>query len=302
MADDINTLADVTSEIAVLNELIAKHIGEHVTNVDIRFDAPNAQETPTTPTLHLFMYLIHEDLSIRQSMQSSYNAQAAAYDTPYARIRCLYLATYWESSSGDSTSPDTQASSQTILKLTETLRALLCMRRHNDFKNYQIRVIEPEALNSLGNFWQALDNKPRAIINFAVTLPVSIVHPNTNAEAGPPILETIMQSTQQSGASLEKLEQLLFDRLVVALGNTSTARTQLAKVAVHAAPLPASAGATAQNMQVIVSGVALEDHVTALNTAITAWNGESLQQDGQTVLLNEVTSTLASVKPASPTV
>ncbi|WP_313162848.1 Pvc16 family protein [Kosakonia cowanii] len=299
MVDD--TATDITSEIAVLNELIAKHIGEHVTNVDIRFDAPNAQETPTTPTLHLFMYLIHEDLSIRQSMQSSYNPQAAAYDTPYARIRCLYLATYWESSSGDSTSPDTQASSQTILKLTETLRALLCMRRHNDFKNYQIRVIEPEALNSLGNFWQALDNKPRAIINFAVTLPVSIVHPNSNAEAGPPILETLMQSTQQTGASLEKLEQLLFNRLVVAMGNTSTARMQLAKVAVHAAPLPASADASVQNMQVIVSGVVLSANLSALSTAITAWSGESLQLDGQTLLLSEVTNTLAGVTPTPPT-
>ncbi len=298
MVDD--TATDITSEIAVLNELIAKHIGEHVTNVDIRFDAPNAQEAPTTPTLHLFMYLIHEDLSIRQSMQSSYNPQAAAYDTPYARIRCLYLATYWESSSGDSTSPDTQASSQTILKLTETLRALLCMRRHNDFKNYQIRVIEPEALNSLGNFWQALDNKPRAIINFAVTLPVSIVHPNTNAEAGPPILETIMQSTQQSGASLEKLEQLLFNRLVVAMGNTSTARTELAKVAVHVAPLPASADASVQNMQVIVSGVVLSTNLSALDTAITAWSGESLQLDGQTLLLSEVTNTLAGVTVTPP--
>lgn len=299
MVDD--TATDITSEIAVLNELIAKHIGEHVTNVDIRFDAPNAQEAPTTPTLHLFMYLIHEDLSIRQSMQSSYNPQAAAYDTPYARIRCLYLATYWESSSGDSTSPDTQASSQTILKLTETLRALLCMRRHNDFKNYQIRVIEPEALNSLGNFWQALDNKPRAIINFAVTLPVSIVHPNTNAEAGPPILETIMQSTQQSGASLEKLEQLLFNRLVVAMGNTSTARTELAKVAVHVAPLPASADASVQNMQVIVSGVVLSANLSALDTAITAWSGESLQLDGQTLLLSDVTNTLAGVTVTQPT-
>ena len=299
MVDD--TATDITSEIAVLNELIAKHIGEHVTNVDIRFDAPNAQETPTTPTLHLFMYLIHEDLSIRQSMQSSYNPQAAAYDTPYARIRCLYLATYWESSSGDSTSPDTQASSQTILKLTETLRALLCMRRHNDFKNYQIRVIEPEALNSLGNFWQALDNKPRAIINFAVTLPVSIVHPNSNAEAGPPILETLMQSTQQTGASLEKLEQLLFNRLVVAMGNTRPARTQLATVAVHAAPLPASADASVQNMQVIVSGVVLSANLSALSTAITAWSGESLQLDGQTLLLSEVTNTLAGVTPTPPT-
>ena len=298
MVDD--TATDITSEIAVLNELIAKHIGEHVTNVDIRFDAPNAQEAPTTPTLHLFMYLIYEDLSIRQSMQSSYNPQAAAYDTPYARIRCLYLATYWESSSGDSTSPDTQASSQTILKLTETLRALLCMRRHNDFKNYQIRVIEPEALNSLGNFWQALDNKPRAIINFAVTLPVSIVHPNTSAEAGPPILETIMQSTQQSGASLEKLEQLLFNRLVVAMGNTSTARTELAKVAVHVAPLPASADASVQNMQVIVSGVVLSTNLSALDTAITAWSGESLQLDGQTLLLSEVTNTLAGVTVTPP--
>lgn len=293
-------MADEPTEIAVLNELIAKHIGEHVTDVDIRFDAPNAQETPTTPTLHLFMYLIHEDLSIRQSMQNSYNPQTATYDVPYARIRCLYLATYWDSSSSDSSSPDTQASSQTILKLTETLRALLCMRRHDDFKNYQIRVIEPEALNSLGNFWQALDNKPRAIINFAVTLPVSIVHPATAAEAGQPILETLMQTTQQSGAALEKLEQLLFNRLVAALGNTSTARRQLAKVAVHVAPLPASDDETVQNIQVMVSGVTQDANLTALNTEITAWSGESLTQNNQALLLSEVTSTLAAVALTPP--
>nr|WP_083932329.1 Pvc16 family protein [Vibrio sagamiensis] len=37
------------------------------------------------------------------------------------------------------------------------------------------RVMPPkEELNSLGNFWQALGDKPRMVLNYSVTLPIEL--------------------------------------------------------------------------------------------------------------------------------
>ncbi|RAU29876.1 Pvc16 family protein [Enterobacter sp. ECC-175] len=214
---NLKTFAEQATEIARVNQLIKEHVEKYVkpiVNVDVRFDEPDPDSPPTKPTFHFFMYLVHEDLAIRHSLSRQYDPASGQFSPEEANIRCLYLATYWEGTTkGGSDSPKAAYNSQSIICMTEMVRALLCMRKSQAFKSYQLRVIEPEALNSLGNFWQALGNKPRGIINFAVTLPMNIAC--QAAEVVVPVGQIQLVARPQKGDALAYLEAILHDTLNV---------------------------------------------------------------------------------------
>ncbi|HEI8868277.1 TPA: DUF4255 domain-containing protein [Serratia odorifera] len=272
------------SDIARLNELIGAHVKQHIPGIELRFDEPDPANPPASPTLHLFMYLIHEDLSIRHSTRRDYNPVTGSFDTEAAYIRCLYLVTYWDSlNSGGADSLGAQPDSPTVLNLTDMLKALLCMRNHADFKEYMLRVIEPEALNSLGNFWQALGNKPRAIINFAVTLPVNIQHPNEVEVPMPPVQSFENQLVQFGEAGLTQLEAYLFDQLRQTL-DAAEAELALKKIVIDIRRQPPAAEEPldAINVEVRVVGVTFSTAKADIESCVTSWQGTSVPLVGQT--------------------
>jgi hypothetical protein len=58
--------------------------------------------------------------------------------------------------------------------MNQVLNALINNRQLTGIPGAFTRVIPPkEELNSLGNFWQSLGNRPRLVLNYAVTVPVS---------------------------------------------------------------------------------------------------------------------------------
>lgn len=273
------SLHDETSpltEIAQFNDLFDKHIKTHILDprVTIRYDEPDPENPPVDPTFHLFMYLVHEDLTIRHSLSPAYDASSGGYGADSANIRCLYLVTYWEGTMrGGSDSPRAAPDSQSVLNLTEMVRALLCIRKNPAFKAYQLKVIEPEALNSLGNFWQALNNKPRTIINFAVTIPMNVdclpgetVQPITtfNSEVG----HLVANGTEQ-------LKVLLRNTLRTALG-ARVAQTTLAKVVIEITP-GAEVAAGIVGVELAISGMTWPDTAKiAIETELERWKSEAV--------------------------
>ncbi|MEG6258813.1 Pvc16 family protein [Enterobacter bugandensis] len=275
-----------------------QHIKQHVPeNVEIRFDAPDADSPPATPTLHLFLYLIHEDLSVRHSPEMHYHPGESAYDLPGASLRCLYLVTYWDQISGSGgSSPAAQPDSPSVVNLTSLVKALLCMRRHKDFRDYLVRIIEPEALNSLGNFWQALNNKPRAIINFAITLPVTVSHPDEPQPLAPPVRSVENRLILGADDLFAGLERLLFNRLLETLGSKAEAQRSLVKVSLAAYPKAAfMPGTAAQQAGVVVSGVVLKEVHDQLASVIESWQGETAAVGGQEMVLNSVINQLVAI-------
>lgn len=217
----MSELPDVENrnEIADLNILIADHLKGYVGEVDLRFDEPNPDDSKLSAAFHLFMYLIHEDLSVRHSISRQYDASAGTWNKEKANICCLYLVTYWGStiqSNSDSRSPGASPDSEAIMNMSAMIRGLVAMRRAETFKKYNISVIQPEALNSLGNFWQALGNKPRTIINFAVTLPMSL---EPDAETSPPVTKIESEFTELQENKTQFIEEVLRQTLRDALGH-----------------------------------------------------------------------------------
>lgn len=261
------------SDIGKLNTLLQLHFAEKMPNVKIRFDEPDPESLPTEPTFHLFLYLIHEDLDIRQSSGRLYDAGKGQFMPEMAYVRCLYLATYWGAKATVSfDSPSAQPDSEAMKNISQMLHALFALRKAPEFRGYQLRVVEPEALNSLGNFWQALDNKPRTIINFAITLPIDL----GEGEKAPAVREVALALEQGSAGELLLMEQQLFARL-----QQETQPGELARVTLKVSAVsPVTGGGTSSDtlhpLQVALSGYAFSDVVDKLMDMANAWLDQPL--------------------------
>lgn len=143
--------------------------------IDIRFDLPDVNCTQSTPTVSVFLYDIHEDLQLRQSGPARLDVSNSTLRAGWVNLNCNYLITYWEaqSTASDGSGPDSSPGNQAAQIMSRTLQALLNNRELNGITGAYTRIIPPqENLNSLGNFWQALGNRPRLSLIYSITVPI----------------------------------------------------------------------------------------------------------------------------------
>ncbi|SCZ51244.1 Protein of unknown function [Photorhabdus luminescens] len=160
-----------------LDEILSQHPNISNQGIDIRFDLPEINSIPSKPTVSVFLYDIHEDLQLRSAEPRSYNPTTSSLLPGWVNINYNYLITYWHSrqSPGDGSSPDSQPNNQAARVMTAILNALINNRQLPKIPGAYTRVIPPqENLNSLGNFWQALGNRPRLSLLYSITAPVKL--------------------------------------------------------------------------------------------------------------------------------
>ena len=177
MLDDLDTS---------LTELIKQEVSS-LDETKIYFEAPDDKFAPTLPAVNLFLYDVRENLELRNNewlVERHSNGTATKKRAP-VRVECSYLITAW---AGD-------VSSEHKL-LGEVMSALF---RHPTIP-YEILQgslkgqnpplpaisLQPGRLQSLGEFWQALGGKPKAALNFTVTIGVDAHKP---VETGPPVTD-----------------------------------------------------------------------------------------------------------------
>jgi len=140
--------------------------------VQIIFELPNPDETPAEPTVSVFLYDIQEDLALRHNEVRPF--ANGKLNPGYVHVRCCYLVTYWDPDSGNSGAPITGPRSQAMQIMNKVLNALINNRTFAAMNAYT-RIIPPsEQLNSLGNFWQSMGDKPRLSLSYMVTVPVRL--------------------------------------------------------------------------------------------------------------------------------
>ncbi|WP_232509292.1 MULTISPECIES: DUF4255 domain-containing protein [Mycetohabitans] len=206
--------------------------------VEIRFDMPDKNNPPDCPTLCVFLYDIQEDLELRHGQSRQYVAGTGKFDPRQVNVRCCYLITYWERRPENKMGPV----SQPMVVMNAVLNALLnadwdkSLRNKLNLPSFS-RVIAPsEHLSGLGNFWQALDDRPRLCLNFQVTIPIKLGL--GQAEKEQPVLNTqLMPSVAQSWEDYDKsllFKRVLVDKVLALLGveQVQLARVQLARLAV----------------------------------------------------------------------
>lgn len=168
--------------IFTVNESLLNALSCYVDDgVDIRFDLPDPGSPPIKPTVSVFLYDMHEDLLLKSSESRAYILGRLA--PARVNVCCNYLIMFWDKPATEGSSGG-GARNQAILVMNQVLNALINNRQLKDLPGAFTRVMPPpEGLNSFGSFWQALGNRPRLVLNYAVTVPIEQTDHNELIEA-----------------------------------------------------------------------------------------------------------------------
>ncbi|HKS35313.1 MAG TPA: DUF4255 domain-containing protein [Enterobacteriaceae bacterium] len=270
------TIVTSTTAIADVNKALLGVLKQYLDDdpakpkdIDIRFDLPEIDSTQSSPTISVFLYDVHEDLQLRQSEPARLNVTSKTLRAGWVNLSCNYLITYWEAQSAGSNGdgPDSQPDNQAVQLMTTILRALLSNRELKDLPGAWARVIPPqENLNSLGNFWQALGNRPRLSLVYSITVPILLDNslPQT-------LVKTVSSEiVQAANVDLNALNTQLWQTLCQTLGEGG--EQKLARVKVksqqHAMQDADSPGI---NISVDISGVVDKTCQASLEAVLKIW-------------------------------
>jgi len=175
-----------------------------VEQVAVTFATPNDQFPPASvalPAVDLFLYDVRENRELRRVEPRVERQNGVVVQTPPpVRIDCSYLVTAWVADGSSSALDEHRL-------LGEVMRVLM---RHPTLPDAilqgtlaQQEIPPPTSslqqghLQNLAEFWQALGGKPRAALNYTVTLALQVGAP---VELGPPVMERTLRMRQGVGA------------------------------------------------------------------------------------------------------
>jgi hypothetical protein len=164
------------------------------TAIDIRFDAPDDTFSPENQkrTLDLFLYDVRENRELRstESILERQSNGSLRQTRPPVLMDCSYFITAWSS-----VTADTVANKQIVVReehelLSEVMKVLLrypvlpnaiLQGKLQDQEPPRTSMLQPSMLQSIAEFWQALGGKPRAALNYMVTISVEVDEPQPAA-------------------------------------------------------------------------------------------------------------------------
>ena len=152
-----------------------------VEQVAISFAAPDAEFPPSTvtlPAVDLFLYDIRENLELRRTgwiVEHNDNGTAAKRHPP-VRVDCSYLITAWASESSTSRALDEHRLLSEVMKVLVRHPVIPEVLLQGSLKGQEpplpSSTLQPGRLQSVAEFWQALGGKPKAALNYTVTIGV----------------------------------------------------------------------------------------------------------------------------------
>lgn len=171
--------------------------------VSISFAAPDSDFPPpavTLPAVDLFLYDVREnnDLrSIQWIIERSVDGTATRRRAP-VRIDCSYLITAWASEASSSRALDEHRLLSEVIKalirypvLPEVfLQGLL----QGQDPALPATTLQPGRLQSVAEFWQALGGKPKAALNYTVTIGIASDAP---IETERPVLDRTLKMSPE---------------------------------------------------------------------------------------------------------
>jgi hypothetical protein len=170
-----------------------------VEQISISFAAPDSDFPPssvTLPAVDLFLYDVRENMELRRTgwiVEHSEDGTATKRQVP-VRVDCSYLISAWASESSSSRPLDEHR------LLSEVMKVLL---RHPIIPEVLLQgslkgqapplpssTLQPGRLQGVGEFWQALGGKPKAALNYTVTIGVV---PGVPVETEQPVISKTLR-------------------------------------------------------------------------------------------------------------
>jgi len=170
-----------------------------VENVTISFAAPDDQFPPSgvgLPAIGLFLYDIRENTQLRADRWESGSRADGMITRARAPVRvdCSYLITAWPSESAPNPAADEHRLLGAVMKVLlrhpripeEHLRGELLGQE----PPVPTRFLAESQLHSLGEFWQAMGGKPKATLQYGVTVGLDVFEP---VDVGPRVTESAVR-------------------------------------------------------------------------------------------------------------
>ena len=173
--------------------------------VQISFATPDDQFPPqsvTLPAIDLFLYDVRENLDLRSNevyVERRGNG-TAIQKRPPVRVDFSYLITAWPSANVHDPAEDEHRLLGEVMRVLLRYRTIPGEVLQAELATQELPLpvssLQPGRLQSLGEFWQALGGKPKAALNYQVTLAVEISKP----EVVPLVTEKIIKIRMEMGA------------------------------------------------------------------------------------------------------
>ncbi len=153
--------------------------------ITVSFAAPDDQFSVKPPAVDLFLYDLRENLELRgndEFIEAREGLRAARVQPP-VRVDASYLITAWPGGGGaqsDSSEDEHKLLGlvmRTLLRFRTLPRELMKGSLAADDLPLPVTTLHPGRLQSLGEFWQALGGKPKAALNYMVTLAIDVGEP-----------------------------------------------------------------------------------------------------------------------------
>ena len=179
-----------------LEQLLKQDLpSELVSQVTISFATPDDSFPPTSitlPAIDIFLYDVRENRDLRSNEWTveRHSSGMATKKRPPGRVECSYLVTAWPSESAPKPAQDEHHLLGEVMKVLLRHPTIPASVLQGSLKGQEPPLpgisLQPGRLQSLGEFWQALGGKPKAALNYTVTIGVEVHKP---VEAGPPVID-----------------------------------------------------------------------------------------------------------------
>lgn len=174
---------------------------ELVSQITISFATPDGQFPPPSvalPAIDLFLYDVRENRELRDGeWRIEHQSSGTVRKAPPVRIDCSYLITAWPSSGSTTPAQDEHRLLGEVMKALLRYAALPAGVLAGSLQGQQPPLptssLQPGRLQSMSELWQALGGKPRATLNYIVTIGVEL---GLTAEAGLPVQKTVFTLRQ----------------------------------------------------------------------------------------------------------
>lgn len=174
MLDDL----DSTLKKLLKQEMPQELVGEEAsTKVSITFEPPDSGAI-TGPAIDLFLYDIRENLELRSNewrLTRTENGKASR-EPPPVRVDCSYMVTAWPADSTDYEAEHRLLSAvmKVLLKYPKLPEEVLQGSLQDQEPPWRAFTARQSKLQSLGEYWQAMGGKPKAMLNYTITVSMPV--------------------------------------------------------------------------------------------------------------------------------
>ena len=164
-----------------------------VKQASISFATPDSELATKVqlPAINLFLYDVEENLELRSSEWSIARGSngMATKKHPPVRVNCSYMITVWPADRSDAQTEHRLLGEvmKVLLRYPKLPAEVLQGTLQGQEPPLRTSTLRPSRLQSLGEFWQAMGGKPKAALNYTVTISVEV---RETVETFPLVMDT----------------------------------------------------------------------------------------------------------------